>query len=53
VLYCLCGSIVFRLSDGSEIELEPGDRLDLEPGTEHSAAVGASGVECIEAPRRG
>ena len=52
VLYCLRGSIVFRLADGSEIQLEPGDRLDLERGTEHAAVVGPTGVECIEAARR-
>ena len=51
VLYCLRGSIVFRLANGAEIALAPGDRLDLEPGTQHSAVVGPGGVECIEAPR--
>lgn len=52
VLYCLRGSIVFRLADGTEVALRRGDRLDLEPGTRHSAVVGPDGVECIEAPRR-
>jgi quercetin dioxygenase-like cupin family protein len=52
VLYCLRGSIVFRLADG-EIELRPGDRLDIEPGTRHGAVVGDEGVECVEAPRGG
>lgn len=52
VLYCLRGSITFRLVDtGEEIALTPGDRLDLEPGTVHAAVVGPKGVTCIEAPR--
>jgi quercetin dioxygenase-like cupin family protein len=52
VLYCVRGSIVFRLSQSGEaIELRAGDRLDIEPGTEHSAIVGAHGVECVEAAR--
>jgi quercetin dioxygenase-like cupin family protein len=51
VLYCLRGSIVFRLAGGAAVELLPGDRLDLEPGTRHAAAVGPDGVECIEAAR--
>lgn len=51
VLYCLRGSIVFRLADGTETVLAPGDRLDLEPGVPHSAVVGPAGVECIEAAR--
>ena len=52
VLYCLRGSIVFRLTTtGEEIELSAGDRLDIEPGTEHSAVVGPQGVACVEAAR--
>jgi quercetin dioxygenase-like cupin family protein len=52
VLYCLRGSIAFRLvASGETVELRPGDRLDLEPGTEHAAVVGPQGVTCIEAPR--
>jgi quercetin dioxygenase-like cupin family protein len=52
VLYCLEGSVVFRLPEtGENIELRPGDRLDIEPGTMHSADVGARGVTCVEAPR--
>lgn len=52
VLYCLRGSIAFRLTATSEvIELGPGDRLDIEPGTEHSAVVGPHGVACVEAAR--
>jgi quercetin dioxygenase-like cupin family protein len=52
VLYCLRGSIVFRLTaTGEEIELHAGDRLDIDPQTEHSAIVGTEGVECIEAGR--
>ncbi|HEY2804007.1 MAG TPA: cupin domain-containing protein, partial [Actinomycetota bacterium] len=50
VLFCLTGSITFHLVDG-DVELSAGDRLDLPPGTEHSATVGADGVECIEAFR--
>lgn len=53
VLYCLRGSIVFRMTaTGEAIVLHPGDRLDIEAGTEHGAVVGASGVECFEAARR-
>ena len=52
VLYCLRGSIVFRLTaTGEDVELEPGDRLDIEPGTEHGAVVGSNGVECVEAAK--
>jgi quercetin dioxygenase-like cupin family protein len=52
VLYCLRGSVVFRLTaTGEDISLHPGDRLDIEPHTEHSATVGPHGVECIEAAR--
>ena len=53
VLYCLRGSIVFRvLPDGIDYELKPGDRLDLPPGTQHAAIVGRAGVTCLEAARR-
>jgi quercetin dioxygenase-like cupin family protein len=51
VLYCSSGSILFETPDG-RIELKAGDRLDLPPHTSHSAIVGASGVECVEAERR-
>jgi quercetin dioxygenase-like cupin family protein len=51
VLYCLRGSIVFRLDSGEEIALAPGDRLDLPPGTAHRAVVGPDGVTCAEAAR--
>jgi len=52
VLYCLRGSIVFRMTaTGEAIALTPGDRLDIEPGTEHGAVVGTDGVDCIEAAR--
>src|SRR4051812_37843705 len=38
VLYCVRGSITFRLEDtGEAFELQPGDRLDIEPHTQHSA----------------
>lgn len=50
VLFCIAGSITFRTPTGT-IELGPGDRLDLPPHTPHSAAVGGSGVTCMEAPR--
>jgi len=50
VLYCLRGSITFRLVEGGDdIKLLPGDRLDLAAGTIHSAVVGPEGVSCIEA----
>jgi quercetin dioxygenase-like cupin family protein len=52
VLYCVSGSITFRLpGTGESFELRPGDRLDIEPGTEHSAVVGPQGVACVEAAR--
>jgi quercetin dioxygenase-like cupin family protein len=50
VLFCLDGSITFRLDHG-ELELFAGDRLDLEAGTAHAATVGPSGCACIEAAR--
>ncbi len=50
VLYCVSGSIVFHTPDG-DVELGPGDRLELPPGTPHSATVGPSGCECMEASR--
>jgi hypothetical protein len=50
VLYCVSGSIVFHTDDG-DVELGPGDRLELAPGTRHSATVGPSGCECLEASR--
>jgi len=50
VLYCLRGSIAFRL-DGGAVELGPGDRLDIDAGKPHAAVVGEDGVECIEAAR--
>ena len=51
VLYCLAGSIVFRLEGGEELELLPGDRLEIAAGTAHAAVVGTEGVTCIEAVR--
>jgi quercetin dioxygenase-like cupin family protein len=52
VLYCLRGSIVFRVHPGGEeYELEVGDRLDLPDGVSHSAVVGPQGVTCLEAAR--
>ncbi|HEX6349783.1 MAG TPA: cupin domain-containing protein [Candidatus Dormibacteraeota bacterium] len=52
VLYCVAGSITFRLEDeGREIALEAGDRMVLPAGTRHSATVGPGGCECIEGRR--
>ena len=52
VLYCVRGSIVFRIEEDAKVyELTAGDRLDIGPGTRHSAIVGAAGVECMEAAR--
>lgn len=54
VLYCVRGSVVFRLTaTGEDIELHAGDRLDIESQTEHSAIVGPHGVACLEAAREG
>jgi uncharacterized cupin superfamily protein len=47
VLYCLAGSITFKLREG-EIELRPGDRMVLPPGTLHGALVGPDGCTCAE-----
>jgi quercetin dioxygenase-like cupin family protein len=53
VLYCLSGSIVFRvLPAGVDYGLSPGDRLDLPPRTEHGAIVGREGVTCLEAAQQ-
>jgi uncharacterized protein YjlB len=44
------GSIVFGLPGlGRSVALDVGDRLDLPAGTGHDAAVGGSGVTCLEA----
>ena len=52
VLYCVAGSITFRLeAEDRDIDLQPGDRLVLPPGTVHSAAAGPQGVTCIEGKR--
>jgi uncharacterized protein YjlB len=52
VLYCVEGSITFRLEDeGGEIHLEAGDRMVLPAGTRHSALVGPGGCACIEGRR--
>ena len=55
VLYCVVGSIVFHVREGSgdvyDIELEPGDRIELGSGISHSATVGPNGVICVEGAR--
>ena len=52
VLYCVSGSIVFHTHSEGDVAMAPGDRLDLDAGTAHAATVGATGVVCVEAPRR-
>lgn len=50
VLVVQSGSIRFGLPDfDRSVELATGDRLDLPAGTRHDAAVGGSGVACLEA----
>jgi uncharacterized protein YjlB len=50
VLVVQGGSIRFGLPDlDRSVELATGDRLDLPAGTRHDAAVGGSGVTCLEA----
>jgi quercetin dioxygenase-like cupin family protein len=52
VLYCVEGSIVFRLeAEGRNLELHAGDRMVLPPGTVHSATVGPGGCVCVEGRR--
>ncbi len=52
VLYCVAGSITFRLEDEArEIVLRPGDGMVLAAGTRHSAVVGHGGCVCIEGRR--
>ena len=53
VLYCVSGSITFRLeATGEDLTLTPGERIVIEPGVSHSALVGASGVRCLEGKAR-
>ena len=52
VLYCVDGSITFRMPDAN-VTLGQGDRLDLPAGTRHAATVGPRGVTCMEAFRAG
>jgi adhesin HecA-like repeat protein len=50
VLVAQSGSIVFHLvGSGQDVELRAGERLDLPAGTRHAAAVGRTGVSCLEA----
>jgi quercetin dioxygenase-like cupin family protein len=50
VIVCSRGSITFGLPGrGETLLLGAGDRLDLPAGTDHDAAVGPSGVTCLEA----
>jgi quercetin dioxygenase-like cupin family protein len=50
VLVVASGTIRFGLPGaGRELELGVGDRLELPAGTSHDAAVGPSGVTCLEA----
>ena len=50
VIYVVSGSILFGFPIvGEPTELHPGDRLDLPAGVLHNAAVGRSGVVCLEA----
>jgi quercetin dioxygenase-like cupin family protein len=50
VLVVARGTIRFGLpNDGRHVDLGVGDRLDLPAGTSHDAAVGPSGVTCLEA----
>jgi quercetin dioxygenase-like cupin family protein len=52
VLYCVHGSITFRLDDEArDLHLEAGDRMVLAAGTRHSAVVGPGGCVCIEGRR--
>ncbi|MCB9079891.1 MAG: AraC family ligand binding domain-containing protein [Anaerolineaceae bacterium] len=50
LLYVVEGSIKFDFpTRHKSVTLNPGDRLELPAGVRHSAVVGASGVECLEA----
>jgi uncharacterized protein YjlB len=52
VIVVAAGSIRFGLpADGAAVALEQGDRLELPAETAHDAAVGPSGVTCLEAHR--
>jgi mannose-6-phosphate isomerase-like protein (cupin superfamily) len=53
VLYCVEGSITFRLEDEQRsVQLTAGDRLLLPAGTRHSAEVGPAGCTCVEGHRQ-
>lgn len=50
LLYVVEGSIKFDFpTRHKSVTLNPGDRLELPAGVRHSAVVGASGVDCLEA----
>ena len=50
VIVAVRGSIRFGLpATAGAVELAPGDRLELPAGTSHDAAVGPTGVACLEA----
>lgn len=51
LLYCVRGSIAFRLADGRTLDLRPGDRMTIPAGTPHSAVVGGEGCTCVEGKR--
>lgn len=52
VIVVLQGSITFGFPIEAEpTTLYPGDRLDLPAGVPHNAAVGFTGVTCLEARR--
>ncbi len=54
IIYVISGSITFGFPiEGEPITLYPGDRLELPAHLIHNAAVGDSGVICLEAHRYG
>lgn len=51
--FTCCNSAARRLYPQARPQAWPGARMVLPPRTPRSAAVGAEGVRCIEAPPRG